>query len=112
MKIDRTEIDGVTHLRFSGSMDLENYPLMKQTIAELSEGDIRRVIVNLQAVDIISSSGIGALVHLARELERQEGRLVLAAPSKMVAEVLELLQLTNYFRIRASDEEALAEFSA
>ena len=112
MDIQQNEQDGITYLRFSGTMDIENYPVMKQAIAELNATEARNVIVNLSGVETISSSGVGALVHLASELKKRDGRLILAAPSKIVAEVLELLRLTTFFRITADEETARSEILA
>lgn len=108
MDIERTNIDQVHVVRFSGAMDMDHYPQLKETIREIKEQDVRRVILNLSQVHTLSSSGVGALVELMRSLEMKQGALVLADLSPVCLDVLSLLRVEEFFTIAPDEDTALA----
>jgi stage II sporulation protein AA (anti-sigma F factor antagonist) len=63
------------------------------------------VVISLKNVSFISSSGLGCLVALLRELRDAGGHLVLAAVEPTVCDVFSLAGLERLFRF-ADDEAA------
>ncbi|MEI6385406.1 MAG: STAS domain-containing protein [Spirochaetota bacterium] len=62
-------------------------------------GDCAWAVVDLGGLDFIDSSGMGALIALARDLEERGGELVLASPSPTVKAAFELVYLKLKIRI-------------
>jgi anti-sigma B factor antagonist len=67
-----------------------------------------RVVVDLSAIDYLSSSGIAVLVGLKRRVELQNGKLVLCRVQPLVCDLLGVMRLNQYFTIAADENEALA----
>lgn len=66
-----------------------------------------RVVLDLDAVNTLSSPGLGRLVALLRDARAGNGDLVLARPNAGVLEILQSLKLDQVFTITSSVEEAL-----
>jgi anti-sigma B factor antagonist len=71
----------------------------------------RKLVVDLQDVEYITSSVIGKLISLHRKLHRAGGALVLCNLSAKLDEVLRTSRLIDYFQSAGSVEEALARLA-
>ena len=70
-----------------------------------------RVAVCLNAVEYVSSSGIGALVRLYKDIRDRGGALCIAAASRRVQDLLHLAGVDLLFDF-ADDESAALQHSA
>jgi anti-sigma B factor antagonist len=66
----------------------------------------RTVIVDLEGLDFIDSSGLAALVHARRHARRAGCDLLLAAPQQQVLRMLAITRLIDVFAIHARVDEA------
>jgi anti-sigma B factor antagonist len=66
------------------------------------------VLLNLEKVRYIDSSGIASLVEGLKASRDQGSRLILYGLSKTVREVMELSRLQKIFEIHDSEAQALA----
>lgn len=78
------------------SLDASNAAEIKTTLKELDLQGQTHVVLNLEQVEFIDSSGIGALLSFYKEMNQQ---LSLRHPSATVLSVLELLRLHRVFEI-------------
>lgn len=97
-----------------GRIDSSNASMLDGTLKENMNEGYSNVIVNLSAVDYMSSAGLRALVSASRECRKKRGDLVISTPSTRVAEVFELAGLTTgstpLFTIYESDASAVGSF--
>jgi anti-sigma B factor antagonist len=70
-----------------------------------------KLILNLAAFEHLPSLVVGKLVMLSRKVQASDGRLALCQLCPAVEEVLEVTNLSDLFRIYATEEEALKSFS-
>ncbi len=110
MEISQREKDGVVILDIQGEIDLYNAPEIKDTIQKLIEAQKYNIIINLEKVSYIDSSGIGALISSLSNLKKYQGSLKIINVYASVKKVFELTKLTSFFEIYNSEEEALAKF--
>ena len=90
-----------------GEMDLYNAYKLKELSISLLEKKASRFIINLQDVDYMDSSGIGALIFICSTIKKQNLKLALTNIHGSVKKVIELTKLTSYFPISATMEDAL-----
>ena len=64
-------------------------------------------IINLEQVDYIDSSGIGALIYICSTIKKMNLKLAISNIHGSVKKVIELTKLMGYFPIANSVEEAL-----
>lgn len=74
-----------------------------------AEGD--RLVIDLGGVEYISSIGLRTLMVAAKTVKAQSGVLVVANPTSVVREILEISRFNLVFDIYASVPEALGSVS-
>lgn len=67
----------------------------------------RHVVLDLHAVHLIDSAGLGLLVRIHQEAKRRGGSLSLVAPSRFVLTVLHTMRLGTVFATYPHEEAAL-----
>ena len=91
----------------NGEMDLYNSYKLKELVMKMIEKDIKIFIINLEQVDYIDSSGIGALIYISSTIKKMNLKLSLSNIHGSVKKVIELTKLMGYFPIANSVDEAL-----
>ncbi len=79
-------------------------------IDQLARSGHKQVLVNLQGVDYIDSSGMGALVEGAARLRSREGELKLTGVSDKVSILLQAANLDTAFQIFSRELEGVESF--
>ena len=109
MQISVRHLDKITIFDVAGDVDLASSPeLRKALMRELQELRMPRVVVNLQAVRYIDSSGVASLVEGLKASRDVGSRFVLCGLNTRVTEVLRLSKLRSIFEVCDSEEQALA----
>jgi len=93
------------------TIELINAPEIKDIINKLIEERKYNVVINLEKVSYIDSSGIGALISSLSNLKKYQGGLKIINVFASVRKVFELTKLTSFFEIFSSEEEAINSFS-
>ncbi len=94
-------------LHVSGRVDAQSSDALKQTIWEAAEQGLTQLVVDLQGVDVIDSSGLSALVSGFKALRERGGQLVLAGLGEQIKAALELTRLDRVFPIYDNTAAAL-----
>ena len=110
MDITKRTKDDVVILDIAGEIDLYNAPEIKDIINSLIEEKKFNVIINLEKVTYIDSSGIGALISSLSNLKKYQGGLKIINVFASVRKVFELTKLTSFFEIYDSEEQAIESF--
>ncbi|MFO0972283.1 MAG: STAS domain-containing protein [Phycisphaerae bacterium] len=71
-------------------------------VAGLVDAGKRQIALDLQALNYLSSAGLGALVRVTAMVNSQSGRVVIVNPSLFVAEILRTTKLDQFFEVAAS----------
>ncbi len=109
MEISARHLENTTIFDVVGDIDLANSPAVRKALlAELREKKIPRVIMNLQSVKYIDSSGIASLVEGLKASRDVQARFILYGLSKSAREVLQLSRLIKLFEIYDNEEQALS----
>ncbi len=95
---------------FAGRIDAATASTVDSTVRKAMAEGVCQVIVDLRNVSFLSSSGLRALLLVARDLRRKGGDLVLCSLQPQVAEVFRLTGFEQIFQIRHTCEEAAAAF--
>jgi len=111
MDITKRAKGEVVVLDISGEIDLYNAPEIKDIINKLIEEQKFNVIINLEKVSYIDSSGIGALISSLSNLKKYQGGLKIINVYASVRKVFELTKLTSFFEIFDNEDDALNSFN-
>lgn len=80
------------------SLDASNATETKAFFKQLDTSECQRAILNLESVNFIDSSGIGAILSFYKQMNQ---KLSLRNPTPTVLSVLELLRLHRVFQIES-----------
>jgi len=97
-------------IRVDGRLDLAGTNALKDEIRRRLQENRTQLILNLEKVDFINSSGLGALVSVLKDVRLAGGRLVLSDLAPYVQEIFAITQLSNVFEIFGAESEARATF--
>jgi anti-sigma B factor antagonist len=101
---------GVTVVAPTGRLDVAGAPALKDAISELAQNGPPRVVIDMEGVSFVDSTGLGSVIAALKQIRNRQGELRLAAPNQQVRVVLELTTLDKVFPYFATVEEALAGF--
>lgn len=87
----RGDVEGQPVVRLSGELDMATSAGVEQTLTTMAGPAV--VVVDLQGVSFIDSSGLSTLLRAKREIERRGSQLVLRNPHPNVLRVLQLTGL-------------------
>ena len=96
---------GWTVVTVSGDVDLATAPDLRSRLADLVAQQ-PRVVVDLDGVDVIDSTGLGVLVGARRRARQAGGDLVLVCAEGRVSDLLASADLDRVFTIHRSLTEA------
>jgi len=91
-------------------LDAHNSGELKTQMLNLFEEGKNNLIVDLQDVRFVDSSGLGSLVSGFKNASARSGNLKLCGLQPQVKSMFELTRLHRVFEIFASADEALASF--
>ena len=96
----------------TGEMDLYNSYKLKDLIVKMIEKKVTSMIINLEEVNYIDSSGIGALIYICSSLKKAGAKLFITNIHGSVKKVVELTKLGGFFPMTNSLEEAIQKLES
>ena len=111
LEINEKAIEGVTILDLKGRITMgEEVTKFRQHIQTLAKGEKPKLILNMQHVDYIDSTGLGAVVMSATALGKAGGVVKLLHLNRRNIELLIATKLTTIFEIFADEQDAVNSF--
>ena len=80
-------------------------PIIAELVSDSVEAGIKNVVIDLEKVRYISSSGLGLLITLLTKMKNAGGELFLTAPSEHVKKLLLITKLNGIFTVVESVKE-------
>jgi anti-sigma B factor antagonist len=110
LKIRKT--DSIAILDLSGKlMGGPDADVFKETIKQLIEEGYKNVIVNLQHVPWVNSTGLGILIAGYTTLKREGGALKLIHVTERIDSILMITKLGTIFESYSEEQDAINSFS-
>ncbi len=106
--LDVTEHDGATVLAVRGEVDVYTAPRLREKLVELVSQGKYRIIVDLEGVDFLDSTGLGVLVGALKRVRSNDGELSLVCTQPRIRKVFEVTGLTKVFSLFDSVDDATA----
>ena len=113
MDISLRKVDDVTIVDFKGRLAVGvSDTILPRVVEAILDDGSRKILLNLSDMDYIDSNGLGELVQVYRESNRQGASLRLLKPQDRVAKTLRLTNLLPMFQVYDTEQEALQAFSS
>jgi len=111
MEISVKETNGVHLLQVEGRLTIgEPSEQLNEALRSVVDGGGRKVVINLNGVPQIDSSGISSLVRISIQLAREGGAVHLVCGPGRVRDALTVTRLVEAIPTFESDAAALASF--
>ena len=111
MEIQKREKEGVTILDLKGRLAVgEPCTLLRENINEQIAQGNKQLILQLQQVDYIDSTGLGSMVICYTTLQKLGGSLKLVQLNRRNLELMLLTKLSTIFQIFGDEQAAINSF--
>ncbi len=97
MRFTRADSATETFLRIEGGLDLESAPQLRATFDAIVAAQPRHVVLELDALTLLDSSGVGAIVSLFKRVNGAGGTVVVKGVQGQPLAVCKLLKLDRVF---------------
>jgi anti-anti-sigma factor len=109
MKIEAARMEKAVVIKVSGRMDAVTAPEFEQACDQWIQGDQKNLVLDLGALDYISSAGLRSVLSTGKKVKAVGGKLLLCSLSGMVKEVFEISGFASIFPLYETAESALAQ---
>jgi anti-anti-sigma factor len=89
----------------NGSLDMFSAPSVERSLASVFSSQRPSLVLDLKQVDIVDSSGIGALISWNKRLESSEGRLRLLNIPDSLAHIFKTARLDGRIEVLKNESE-------
>jgi anti-sigma B factor antagonist len=110
-EIQEHEREGIVVLVLQGRLIVgEPVSALREKIRELADAGKVSIVLNLEGVDYIDSTGLGGLVISYTTIKKAGGALKIVNLSRRNIELLILTKLTTVFEIFGDEQDAINSF--
>ncbi|MEQ6903567.1 STAS domain-containing protein [Nocardioides sp. YIM 152588] len=107
LTLSTRETAGRTVIAVGGEIDVYTAPKLRDTISELVAGGSYRLVVDMEAVEFLDSTGLGVLVGGLKKVRAHDGALELVCTQDRLLKIFKITGLAKVFVIHDSVDSAL-----
>lgn len=110
--VESKDLSENVHLvSLEGDIDFLVYPELKKQLLKLIESGKINMIINLEKVNYIDSSGLGAITSAHLKVTSMGGNIKIVSPSTDINKIFDITGLSKVVKIFPSQEMALESFN-
>ena len=107
MEIIQKEKNGIVTVTVKGRSEAELTLEFKEVVNQIVEGDKKRLLIDLGALEYLRSSVLRVILNAVKEIKRKQGKVVLCCLQGYVKEIFEVNYINNNIPITDSVESGL-----
>lgn len=108
LRAEVSERDGWAVLEVGGEVDVATAPKLREQLIALVNDERYRIVVDLEHVDFIDSTGLGVLIGALKRVRTHDGDLGLVCTEPRILRVFEITGLLNVFSVHPTVDAAVA----
>jgi anti-sigma B factor antagonist len=108
LKLDHHAKDGIEVIDVQGEIDMYTAPRLRELLIDLVSTGSYQLVVNLDTVRFLDSTGLGVLVGALRRVRAHDGSLDLVCTQQPILKIFRITGLTEAFGIHESVDRAIA----
>ena len=108
LKLGHYRKDGIEVVTVEGEIDIYTAPRLRELLIDLTSTGNYQIIVNLDKVGFLDSTGLGVLVGGLKRVRPHDGSLDLVCTQQRIVNVFRITGLTKVFGIYPSVDQAIA----
>lgn len=110
LSIETDNTQNISVMKVTGRVDSETAPDLDTALSKLLNENRNKIVLNLQAVEFLSSAGLRAMVKALKGAQKSGGDVRLAAVSQPIEVILRTVGMMQMFKMYSTSEEAAAGF--
>ncbi len=108
LKVTLESLGELSLIVLEGEVDVYSAPKLRDTIRELVDEGRYRIVVDLEGVAFLDSTGLGVLVGGLKRVKNHQGELGIICNQERILRIFRITGLTKVFTIYRTREELLA----
>src|SRR5215475_9425033 len=108
LKLDHHSRDGIEIVEVEGEIDVYTAPRLRELLIELVNSRFYQLVVNMEKVEFLDSTGLGVLVGGLKRVRAHDGSLDLVCTQERILKIFRITGLTKGFGHPESVEQGLA----
>ena len=108
LKLGHYGKDGIEVVTVEGEIDIYTAPRLRELLIELASTGNCQLIVDLDKVGFLDSTGLGVLVGALKRVRPHDGWLDLVCTQERIVNIFKITGLTKVFGIYQSVDRAIA----
>lgn len=107
LEITSKSVDKATVIYVDGDLTTNSSPQVEAEINEILEGTETNVIINVEKVNFIASTGLRIILVLGKRLNKDGLKLIMCSMNDTTKSVFDISGFSKMFPIFETEEEAL-----
>ena len=108
LKLGHYNKDGIEVIDVQGEIDMYTAPRLRELLIDLVSKGSYQLVVNLDKVGFLDSTGLGVLVGGLRRVRAHDGALDLVCTREPILKIFRITGLTKVFGIHETVDQAIA----
>jgi len=107
LDVEAIRENGASVIALRGEIDVYTAPLLRQKIVDLVDEGALNIVVDMEKVDFLDSTGLGVLVEGLKRVKTRGGNLTLVATQDKILKIFDITGLNKAFPIFSTRDDAL-----
>ena len=108
LKLGHYSKDGIEVVNVEGEIDIYTAPRLRELLIDLAGKNSYQLIVNLEKVGFLDSTGLGVLADGLKRVRPHDGSLDLVCTQERILKIFKITGLTKVFGIYQTVDQAIA----
>ncbi len=111
MQFKSSQVGDVVQIEINDRLEADTVEEFRKAMLHLVDERKNKIVLNLEQVSFVDSSGLGCMVSVLRKFRQNSGDIKLACISDSIRPLIEIVRLHRVFDIYDSAEEAVVSFA-
>lgn len=107
MNLKTDKVGNFMVLKIKGRIDTIHSPVLENEIHQIFDSGENNLIINCQAMNYISSSGLRVFLVALKKAKAMNGKLYLCEMQPAIQEIFRISGFSNLFKIYATQEDSI-----
>jgi len=108
LKLGHYDKDGIEVVDVQGVIDIYTAPRLRELLIDLVSRNNYQIVVNLEKVGFLDSTGLGVLVGGLKRVRAHDGSLDLVCTQERLLKIFRITGLAKVFGIHETVDQAIA----
>ena len=110
INVQARQSEGDTYVvDLTGEIDVHTVPTVKDALKRLTDDGHYELVINLQRVDYIDSTGLGALVEVQKLAREHDGAVTIVLTNPRIMKIFDIMGLAKVFWIFDNEQNAVKQ---